>query len=227
MFRATHRSSSGAQKLYLQLLVLHTSVVAGRCHSWVRTQLWQHLVFVTPLVLPVAIAAGSTNGGTNTRCCRYSCLRSWWWVVVPPEHVEQFPDINKLCNVAACWTYIGIFLRRTDTWTLNVIYSFWIYHFCASFSTLFYCLHWKYICFCDKLTVILKSSASTLTNARTQSKAVATTKPAWIRAYLKNYIRSVSQDTLCFLTLRRLMSYIYGAPILDVSRSHTTTQHSR
>jgi len=29
------------------------------------------------------------------------------------------------------------------------------------------------------------------------------------------------------LTLRRLMSYIYGAPILDVSRSHTTTHHSR
>ena len=28
-----------------------------------------------------------------------------------------------------------------------------------------------------------------------------------------------------YLTLRRLMSYIYGAPILDVSRSHTTTQH--
>jgi len=29
------------------------------------------------------------------------------------------------------------------------------------------------------------------------------------------------------LILRLLMSYIYGAPILDVSRSHTTTQHSR
>jgi len=29
------------------------------------------------------------------------------------------------------------------------------------------------------------------------------------------------------LTIRLLMSYIYGAPILDVSRSHTTTQHSR
>ena len=29
------------------------------------------------------------------------------------------------------------------------------------------------------------------------------------------------------LTPRLLMSYIYGAPILDVSRSHTTTQHSR
>jgi hypothetical protein len=21
-------------------------------------------------------------GGANTRCCRYSCLRSWWWVMV-------------------------------------------------------------------------------------------------------------------------------------------------
>jgi hypothetical protein len=22
-----------------------------------------------------------------------------------PKHVEQLPDINKLCNVASCWTY--------------------------------------------------------------------------------------------------------------------------
>jgi hypothetical protein len=29
-----------------------------------------------------------------------------------PKHVEQFPDINKLCNVASCWVYeyIGILL---------------------------------------------------------------------------------------------------------------------
>jgi len=35
--------------------------------------------------------------------------------------------------------------------------------------------------------------------------------------------------TFTLLNLRRLMSYIYiyGAPILDVSRPHTTTQHSR
>ena len=37
----------------------------------------------------------------------------------------------------------------------------------------------------------------------------------------------VSRIRVELLTLRRLMSYIYGAPILDVSRSHTTTQHSR
>jgi hypothetical protein len=27
-----------------------------------------------------------------------------------PKHVEQFSDINKLCNIASCWIYIGILL---------------------------------------------------------------------------------------------------------------------
>jgi hypothetical protein len=31
------------------------------------------------------IAADSSDGVTNTRCCRYSCTHSWWWVEVPPE----------------------------------------------------------------------------------------------------------------------------------------------
>jgi hypothetical protein len=80
-----------------------------------RIQLYlQHLVFVTPLLLsaaiveelePVWVCCGwhtpptahsnrfqlfhdsvSSNGVVaNTRCCRYSCIRSWWWVEVPPE----------------------------------------------------------------------------------------------------------------------------------------------
>ena len=37
----------------------------------------------------------------------------------------------------------------------------------------------------------------------------------------------VSRIRVKSLTLTLLMSYIYGAPILDVSRTHTTTQHSR
>jgi len=37
----------------------------------------------------------------------------------------------------------------------------------------------------------------------------------------------VSRIRVKLLTFRLLMSYIYGAPILDVSRSRTTTQHSR
>jgi len=40
-------------------------------HHQERKQLYlQHLVFVTPLLLPVALTAGSSNGVTNTRCCR-------------------------------------------------------------------------------------------------------------------------------------------------------------
>jgi len=37
----------------------------------------------------------------------------------------------------------------------------------------------------------------------------------------------VSRIRVKLLTFRRLMLYIYGAPILDVSRSHATTQHIR
>jgi hypothetical protein len=44
---------------------------------------------------------------TNTRSCRYAPDDGWKY---HPKHVEQFPDINKLCNVASCWIYIGILL---------------------------------------------------------------------------------------------------------------------
>ena len=42
-----------------------------------------------------------------------------------------------------------------------------------------------------------------------------------------DFVMNIRDCQVLGLTLRRLMSYIYGAPILDVSRSHTTTQHSR
>jgi len=42
-----------------------------------------------------------------------------------------------------------------------------------------------------------------------------------------HYFLHVSRIRVKLLTFRLLMSYIYGAPILDVSRSHTMTQHSR
>ena len=39
------------------------------------------------------------------------CAPDYGWKY-RPKHVEQFPDINKLCNVASCWIceYIGILL---------------------------------------------------------------------------------------------------------------------
>ena len=44
---------------------------------------------------------------------------------------------------------------------------------------------------------------------------------------LSKELKNTGIITADILTLRQLMSYIYEAPILDVSRSHTTTQHSR
>jgi len=65
--------------LYLET-ALHVSGVTSTHHEE-RIQLYlQHLVFVTPLLLSAGTAAGSSNGLTNTRCCRYSCMRSSWWV---------------------------------------------------------------------------------------------------------------------------------------------------
>ena len=51
----------------------------------------------------------------------------------------------------------------------------------------------------------------------------------YLLALLSHHFLHVSRIRVKSLTIRLLMSYIYiyGAPILDVSRSHTTTQHSR
>jgi len=49
----------------------------------------------------------------------------------------------------------------------------------------------------------------------------------WLALLGAHYFLHVKRIRVKSLTFRLLMSYIYGAPILDVSRSHTTTQHSR
>ena len=83
-------------KRYTIYLFLETALhVSGgtSTHHQGRIQLYlQHLVFVTPLLLSAAIVEE----------------------LELVEHVEKFPDINKLCNVASCWIYIGIYLRCTD-----------------------------------------------------------------------------------------------------------------
>jgi len=61
--------------LYLET-ALHVSGVTSTHHQECIRLYLQHLVFVTPLLPSAAIAAGSSNGVTNTRCCRHSCMRS-------------------------------------------------------------------------------------------------------------------------------------------------------
>jgi hypothetical protein len=86
-----YTSISNKMQLYTVYLYLETTLhVSGSTstHNQERLQLYvQHLVFVTPHCSSNSstMAAGSGKGVTNTRCCRYSCMRSWWWVEVPPE----------------------------------------------------------------------------------------------------------------------------------------------
>jgi hypothetical protein len=54
------------------------------------------------------IAADISNGVTNT-VDTVVCAPDDGWKY-RPKHVEQFPDTNKLCNVASCWVYTGILL---------------------------------------------------------------------------------------------------------------------
>jgi hypothetical protein len=91
---------SNKMHLYTVYLYLETAVhVSGgtSTHHQERIQLYlQHLVFSTPLLLPAAIVDTVV----------FALDDGWRY---HPKHVEQFPDINKLCNVASCWMYIGMY----------------------------------------------------------------------------------------------------------------------
>jgi hypothetical protein len=73
---------SNKMQRYTVYLYLETGLhVSGgtSTHHQERIQLYVQCVYSS------TIAAYSTNGVTNTRCCRYGCMRSWWWVKIPPE----------------------------------------------------------------------------------------------------------------------------------------------
>jgi len=77
-----------------------------------------------------------------------------------------------------------------------------------------------------------RSSFSLLLNLVTTPLTFNTLNPelnpiCYLLALLAHHFLHVSRIRVKSLTIRLLMSYIYGAPILDVSRSHTTTHHSR
>ena len=77
-----------------------------------------------------------------------------------------------------------------------------------------------FLCFADRASCI------TLHNDQLDAQ-IFNTFITILYIYMFRTISCSSSGGQIVLTLRRLMSYIYGAPILDVSRSHTTTQHSR
>jgi hypothetical protein len=79
--------------LYLET-ALHVSGGTSTHHQERKQLYLQHLVFVTPLLLPAANAAGSSNGVTDTVVCApddgWRCH---------PKYVEQFPDKIKFITL--------------------------------------------------------------------------------------------------------------------------------
>jgi len=91
--------------LYLET-ALHVSGGTSTHHQeWMQLYL-QHVVFVTLLTV------------------WQICMHSRWWVEVPRETCRAVSRCNELCNAASCWMYIGIFVRCTNPWTLNLSNAF-------------------------------------------------------------------------------------------------------
>ena len=77
-------------------------------HHQERTQLYlQHLVFVTPLLLPAAIAADSSNGVTNTRCCRYSRIYIYIYIKVYSNIYPTRCNVTQFILSGNCSTCFG------------------------------------------------------------------------------------------------------------------------
>jgi len=73
-----------------------------------------HRYCYLPLSRQVAITVWQITDAVDTVVCAPD--DGWRY---HPKHVEQFPHINKLCNVASCWRYSRIYLRCTNPWTLK------------------------------------------------------------------------------------------------------------
>ena len=74
------------------------------------------------------IAAGSSNGLTSARNCKYSCVCSWRWVEIPPETCRAVFQKQIKCVTLHLVGNIskGIYLRCTDLWTLNLKNTYFI-----------------------------------------------------------------------------------------------------
>ena len=91
------------------------------------------------------------------------------------------------------------------------------------------------VCVCDLETITMRRPKPELCCCATEDKQINPLNPelnpiCYLLALLgAQHFLHVSRIRVKLLTFRLLMSYIYihGAPILDISRSHTTTQHSR
>jgi hypothetical protein len=99
----------------------HTTVstASGICHAVTAICRYRGRVETLPRKRQIAVTLWQIPDAVDTVVCAPDDGWNYY-----PKHVEQFPEINKLRNVASCWIYtrIGIcYLRCTDPWTLNFL----------------------------------------------------------------------------------------------------------
>jgi len=71
-------------KLLYVFRVVSPPIIRSSCRDWMGTS--SH---------PVTYTTSSSNGLINARYCRYSDMRSWWWVEIPPETCRAVVPIQS------------------------------------------------------------------------------------------------------------------------------------
>jgi len=146
-----------------------------------------------------------------------TALNSWWWTERPAETCRVvFNKLEKNC--ASSWFYYRNVSQCTVPWTSNFTMKLTAtatWRACRNYG-----FHTRF------LRVRHAGSCSSLAKVNPLNPEL--NPICYLLALLgAHHFLHVSRIRVKILTFGRLMSYIYGAPILDVSRSHTTTQHSR
>ena len=152
---------------------------------------------------------------------------------MPSSHFSLLHNVQTNSETHSASASLGtgcIFLQKLNT-TANVVHNITKNAFVKNYftfeNTLRVRLHWSQN---------RQNTANQHLSGYTLQERVATFNPSnpelnpicYLLALLgAHHFLHVSRIRVKSLTRRLLMSYIYGAPILDVSRSHTTTQHSR
>ena len=95
--------SSGAQTTLSTFRICHTVSATCRYHGRDGTGL--SVLWVAYATHSTAVTVWQIPDAVDTVVC---ALDDGW--KYHPKHVDPCSDINKLCNVASCWIYIGILL---------------------------------------------------------------------------------------------------------------------
>ena len=170
-------------------------------------------------------------------CCRHQdWLPIWCNVEQDPGYPSPQFDVHKKANLHFCTSDVHrrwFILSECEWWKLEYLYLSMV-----QFVSLVFKISATEIVSVgiELISLALAEECRKILETRKKRRLRWWWVKPWIRrqeklgASTQLLVELAAEDSDSYrnhLTLRRLMSYIYGAPILDVSRSHTTTQHSR